>query len=114
MVDEAVFVADLEARHPPLAHVRVFAVGDMDRPPAAELPFVLVVKELEAVQIVQVPLERALLAVDLEGVERLVAAGVPRRLEQAERAVLEVAQEAHASSMPTFFPSCRSGCASAP
>src|SRR4051812_8781679 len=44
-------------------------------------------------EVVKVPLDRGLLAVDLEGVECLVPAGVAGRLEQTERAVLEPAEE---------------------
>ena len=69
------------------------AVGDVDRPPAAEDALVAVVEVFEPVQVVQVPLERRFLAVDLERVERLVAAGIAGRLEEAERAVLEPAEE---------------------
>ena len=47
----------------------------------------------QAVQIVQVPGDRGVLAVDLQGVERLVAAGVAGRLEGGERAVVEARQE---------------------
>src|SRR6218665_1678682 len=46
VVHEAVLVADLQARHPPLVHVRVLAVGDVDRPPAAELSFVPLLKKI--------------------------------------------------------------------
>src|SRR5438034_3371150 len=51
------------------------------------------VEPLQAVQVVQVPLDRGFFAVDLESVERLVAAGVASALEQAEGAVAEVAEE---------------------
>src|SRR5438128_11469122 len=68
-------------------------VGDVNRAPAAEPAFVLVIEVLEAVQVVQVPLDRGVLAVDLEGVEGLVAAGVARRFKEAERAVREAAEE---------------------
>src|SRR5438128_4142877 len=34
LVDERVLVADLQARDPPVAHVGVLAVGDVDRTPA--------------------------------------------------------------------------------
>lgn len=86
MMHERVFVADLQAGHPPLVHVGVFAavVGHVNRPPAAELAFVPVIEVLEPVQVVQVPLDRGVFAVDLEGVQRLVAAGVAGRLEQSE------------------------------
>ena len=41
----------------------------------------------------EIPLQAHVLAVDLEGVERLVAAGIPCAFEEAERSVLEVAEE---------------------
>jgi hypothetical protein len=44
-------------------------------------------------EVVEVPLEGAVLAVDLEGVEGLVAAGVAGGLEEAEGAVVEMAEE---------------------
>ena len=43
-------------------------------------------------QIVQVPRERAVLAIDLKRIGRLVAAGVARRLEHAQRAISEARQ----------------------
>ena len=55
--------------------------------------FVAMIEPLQAMQIVQVPARRRVLAVDLERVERLVAARVARRLEQRQRSVLEPAQE---------------------
>ena len=84
LVHEGVFVADLQTGHPPLVHVRHVAVGAVDVVPAADERVVAVIEELQAVQVVQVPLERGLLAVDLEGVQRLVAAGVACGLEQAQ------------------------------
>ena len=81
LVDERVFVADLQARHPPLVHVGHVAVGDVDAAPAADERLVAVVEVAEAVQVVQVPGDRGIGAVDLERVERLVAAGVARRFE---------------------------------
>ena len=64
----------------------------IDRQPRSDA-LVAVVEVLEPVQVVEVPLDRGLLAVDLEGVEGLVAAGVAGRLEEAERAVVEPAEE---------------------
>ena len=76
LVNKGVLVADLQARHPPVLHVGLVAVGDVDRPPAAQLALVAVVEVLQAVQVVQIPLERGLLAVDLQRVKRLVATRV--------------------------------------
>ena len=48
---------------------------------------------LQPMQIVQVPEDRGVFAVDLESVERLVAARVAGGFEGGERAVLETRQE---------------------
>src|SRR5262245_28149573 len=55
LMNKRVLVTDLKTRHPPLAHVRVLAVADVDRPPAAKRPLVAVVEPLEPVKVVQVP-----------------------------------------------------------
>ena len=65
--------------------------------------FVAVVEVLQAVQVVQVPDDRGVLAVDLERVERLVAAGVAGRFEHGRASRSSKRQRnAQASSMPTF------------
>ena len=102
LMDEGVLVADLQARHPPVLHVGMIAVGDVERAPAAQPALVAVIEILQPVQIVQIPGDRGVLAVDLERVERLVAAGVAGRLEGGERAVGEAGEKRAASSMPTF------------
>src|SRR3989442_10450816 len=90
-MNEAVFVADLQAWHPPLVHVRMVAtvVGDVNRAPAAQLALVLVIEVLQAVQGVQIPRNARVLAVDLKRVKRLVSARVTPALERGERAVAE-------------------------
>ena len=93
LMDERVLVADLQARHPPVLHVGMIAVGDVHAAPAAHAAFVAVIEVLDAMQIVQIPERRRVLAVDLERVERLVPARVARRFERRERSVLEAAQE---------------------
>ena len=93
LVDEGVLVADLQPGHPPVLHVGMIAVGDVHAAPAAHPPFVAVIEVLDAMQIVQVPERRRVLAVDLERVERLVPARVARRLERRERTVLEPAEK---------------------
>src|SRR5262245_11510025 len=71
----------------------MLAVGDVNAAPAAERPLGPVIEPLQSMQIVQVPLDRSLLAVDLESVEGLVAAGIARGFEQPKRAILEAAEE---------------------
>src|ERR1051325_7152133 len=44
LVDEAVFVTDLQAGHPPVLHVRMIAVADVDAAPAAHAAFDAVVE----------------------------------------------------------------------
>jgi hypothetical protein len=71
----------------------VFEVGDEDRLPAVDVLLVFVVVELELVRVFEVEVDRAVLAVDLEGVLVLVAAGVAGGLEGAKGAVVELGQE---------------------
>ena len=92
-MDERVLVSDLQSGHPPVLHVRVIAVADVHAPPAAQLAFVAMVEPLQAMEVVQVPARRGVLAVDLQRVERLVTARIARRFEERERAVLEPAEE---------------------
>ena len=93
LVREGFRVADLQAGHPPVFHIRLVGVGDMHAAPAAHDAFVTVIEILEPVQVVEIPGDGGVLAVDFEGVERLVAAGVAGGLERGERAVLEAAEE---------------------
>ena len=69
------------------------AIGDVKRAPAADAALVAVIEILQAVQVVQVPGDRGVLAVDFEGVERLVAAGVAGGLETGQRAIGEAGQK---------------------
>jgi hypothetical protein len=93
VVDEGVFVADLEAGDPPVVHVGHVAVGDVDGAPAADDGFVAVVEPVEAVEVVEVPLDGGVFAVDFEGVEGFVAAGVAGGFEGGEGAVVEAGEE---------------------
>src|SRR5258706_9218586 len=57
LVDEGVFVTELEAGDPPVLHVRMFAVGGVDGLPAAKRAFVAGVEIFEAMEIVEVPVD---------------------------------------------------------
>ena len=95
MVHEAVFVADLQAGDPPVVHVGVVTagVGDVDAPPAAEDAGIAVLEVAQAVQVVQIPGDAGVLAVDLQRVQGLVPSGVTGALEDAEAAVGESAKK---------------------
>ena len=71
----------------------MLAIGDVQAAPSAQLAFVAMIEVLQPMQVVQVPHDRRVLAVDLERVQRLVSARVARRLEGGERAVVEARQE---------------------
>ncbi len=86
-------VADLQTRHPPVLHVGLIAIADMDRPPAADNAGVTMIEILKPMQIVQIPTDRRLLAVDLEREKSLVAAGITGGFEIAQRAIVEAAEE---------------------
>jgi len=59
----------------------MIAVGDVQRTPSAQPALVTMVEVLEPMKIVEIPEDRRMFAVDLQRVERLVAAGVTRRFE---------------------------------
>ena len=71
----------------------MIAIGNVDAAPAAQPPLVAVIEPLQPVQIVQIPGGRGMLTIDLERVQRLVPARVPRRLERRQRSVLEPGQK---------------------
>ena len=60
------------------------AVGDMHALPAPLGPLVAVVKNFEPVKVVQIPLQAHVLAVDFQGVERLVPPGVTSAFKKPE------------------------------
>ncbi len=92
-MDEGVFVAEAEAGNPPVADVGLIAVGDMDAAPAASFAGHGVVKVGEAVEVVQIPGERFVFAVDFERFERFVAAGVTGGFKDGEGAVFKAGEE---------------------
>ena len=65
----------------------------MDALPTALGTDIAVIENLEAMQVVQVPLEAHVLAIHLEGVESLMAAGITGGLKETQRTVVEVAHE---------------------
>ncbi len=89
LVDEGVLVADLQPRNPPALHIWMIAVGHVDAAPTARPTFIAMIEILNAMQVVQIPKGRSMLAIDFERVERLVTARVSRRFKGRERAVLE-------------------------
>ncbi len=93
LMREGVFIADLQTWYPPVAHVGLIAIGYVDTAPTANNRLIGVIEVLQAVKIVQVPLEACVFAVDLKRVEGLVAARVTCRFKQPERTVGEVAKE---------------------
>ena len=94
LVNEGVFVTDLQTWDPPVAHVGLVAVGDVNTSPTADDRVIAVAEVLQTMQVMQIPANRSVLAVDFERVKCLVATSVARRFEQAERAVIEVTEEA--------------------
>ena len=65
-------------------HVGMIAVGDVQRTPSAQPALVTMVEILEPMKIMEIPEDRGMFAVDLQRVERLVAAGVTRRFERCQ------------------------------
>jgi len=48
LMNERMFVPDLQAGHPPVLHIRMITIGDVNAAPAPQLPFVTMVEPLEA------------------------------------------------------------------
>src|SRR5258707_7900027 len=86
-------VSDLQTGNPPVRHIWMLTIGDMKLAPAAYMALIAMIEILETMQIVQVPRNRRVLAVNFESVQRLVAAGVARRLERRKRPVAKTREE---------------------
>ena len=77
-MDKRVLVTDLQPRHPPLLHIWMFGICDVNATPPTQFAHVAMIEILQAMQIMQVPNERRFLAVDFQRVEGFVAAGITR------------------------------------
>ena len=66
LMDEGVLVADAETGHPPFVHVGHVTVSDVHTAPAASDRVITVIEVLKAVQIVQIPADGGVGAVDLQ------------------------------------------------
>src|SRR5580704_1167385 len=86
-------VSDLQTGNPPMSHVRMVPVRDVQVSPAADLAFIAVVEILQPVKIVQIPHYGGVFAVNFECVKRLVSAGITRSLKRGQRSVLKACQE---------------------
>ena len=93
--------SDSQTRYPPVGHIGMIPIRDMNRSPTAEQSFVLVIEPLQPMQIMKIPGERSMFPVDLERIKRLMTPGVPGRLEGRQRSILKPARNALASSIPT-------------
>src|SRR5450631_3050550 len=92
-MNEGVLVSDLQTRYPPMLHIRLIAVRYVDTPPSAQLALIAMIEELDAMQIVQVPLGGCILAVDFERVKRLMPARVAGGLKGCERSIFEAGEK---------------------
>ncbi len=82
-MNKGMLVSDLQAGHPPVFHVGMIAVRDVDTLPAPELPLVTMVKVVDTVQIVEIPGRGGALPVNFQSEQRFVAAGVAGRFKKA-------------------------------
>src|SRR5271166_7007916 len=92
-MNERVLKSDSQARHPPVGHVRMIPVRDMDRSPAAEQSFIPVIEPLQSMQVMEIPGERSMFPVDLECIKCLMTTRVPSCLEGRQRSILKPRQE---------------------
>ncbi len=103
LVNEGVFVADLESGHPPFIHVGHIAIGAVDLVPAADDGVIAMVEVFEAMEVMEVPFDGRFFAVDFEGVEGFVSTGVAGGFEETERTVAEAAEEGAGIIDADFF-----------
>src|SRR5690606_33775888 len=87
LVDEGMLVTDPQAGNPPFIHVGLVAVGYVNGPPSPYIGFVAVIEKLQAVQIMQVPADRSMLAIYFKRIQCLVSAGISGRLKKSQRPV---------------------------
>src|SRR4051794_30037119 len=93
LVNKGVLVTDLKAGNPPVLHVRMIAVCDVNASPAAERTLIAVVEVFEPVEIMEVPAQRGELAVDLKCVECFVPPRIASGFEGCNRTVTESRKE---------------------
>jgi len=84
LVDESVLITNLQARHPPMFHIGMIAIGDVNRAPAARAAFIAMIEILQAMKIMEIPEDRCVLAIDLERIKRFVTTGVACRFKGSE------------------------------
>jgi len=90
-MNEGVFISDLKSRNPPVLHVRMVAVRDVNTLPAAEFaPHRDVRSNLSGAGRVG-PRSGGALTVDLQGEERFMATSVAGGFETAQRSVWKAA-----------------------
>ncbi len=68
LMHESMLVTNLQTRYPPLVHVGMITIGDVDGAPSAQAALILVIEELQAVQIMEIPGDGGILAVDFKGI----------------------------------------------
>ncbi len=76
LMHECVLISDLQTRNPPFAHVWHVAVGHMNGMPAANQGIILMVEVFEPMQVMEIPLNRSVLTVDLKRIQSLMASCV--------------------------------------
>ena len=84
-------IAYAKAGNPPFVQVRVIPITYMDAAPATHRALVGVIEILKTIEVVEIPSNGSVFAVNLESVECLVASSVSSRLEESQRPVGKVA-----------------------
>src|SRR6266436_5926175 len=92
-MNKRMFITDLQSWHPPFIHVGMIAIRDVQRSPTAHASFVAMIKILQAVQIMQVPENRSMFAVDFESIQGLVPTRITSRFKGGEGPVVKPGEE---------------------
>ena len=87
LVNKRVLVSNLQSGNPPVLHIWVVAIRDVDALPPTQVALVAIVEVLQAMQIVQVPRGRRLFTVNLQSEQRLVPSRIAGCFKQRSRAI---------------------------
>src|SRR5207249_651655 len=82
LVHECMLVADLKTRHPPVLHIRMVGIRDVNASPSPDTAFILMIEILQSMEVVEIPQYRSVLAINFERIQRFMSTGVARRFER--------------------------------
>ena len=93
LMNEAMFVANLQAWHPPLTHVRMVTICHMNCAPTPNAALIAMLEILQTVQIVQVPENGGMFTINLERIKCFMPSGVAGGLKRRKGAIFKAGKK---------------------